>query len=208
MMLEPNSDSRSNAQLEQWFLEARAGSNEALGNLLELCRPYLLSIANAELPLDLRAKGGPSDLVQQSFLKAQQGFGGFEGDNEEALLAWLRRILINDLANFRRHYRDTHKRQVGRERSIEYGSSMQSPGDEVAADAASPSSLLGQQEDEEELARALTRLPDDYQRVISLRYWNRLSFGDIGKLMDRTPNAVRKLWLRAIERLHDEMQID
>jgi hypothetical protein len=46
--------------------QARGGSAEALGRLLERSRAYLLLIANKGLDADLRSKGGASDLVQQT----------------------------------------------------------------------------------------------------------------------------------------------
>src|SRR5438105_7704898 len=49
--------------------QARAGSREALGQALEACRRYLLRIAEDDLDPALRAKGGASDLVQQTFLE-------------------------------------------------------------------------------------------------------------------------------------------
>src|SRR5262245_54559198 len=91
-------------ELRRWIEEARQGNQQALGGLLEACRPYLLLIANEELDADLRAKIAPSDLVQETLLRAQQEFGRFKDDGEDRLLAWLRRILLNHLANVRRDY--------------------------------------------------------------------------------------------------------
>ena len=50
---------------------ARTGSSEALGQALQACRGYLLLLAERELDPDLRAKGGASDVVQETFLEAQ-----------------------------------------------------------------------------------------------------------------------------------------
>jgi RNA polymerase sigma-70 factor (ECF subfamily) len=58
---------------------------------------------------------------------------------------------------------------------------------------------------EQSLQLALDHLPEDYRRVISLRYQEGRSFEEIGRLMQRTPNAVRLLWLRAIERVKLEL---
>ena len=55
---------------------ARAGSREALGRVLESCRGYLLLIAQQELDPALQARGGASDLVQQTFLEAQADLSG------------------------------------------------------------------------------------------------------------------------------------
>src|SRR5262245_35621598 len=91
---------------------ARSGSREALGELLEGCRGYLLMVARDKLDADLRAKEGPSDLVQETFLEAKRDFGQFQGASEAELLAWLRRVLLNNVANFTRRYRTAGKRTV------------------------------------------------------------------------------------------------
>ena len=74
----------------RWLPEARAGSHEALGQALEACRAYLLLIANQQIDPHLRAKGGASDLVQETFLEAQRDFTHFQGDGIEQFQAWLR----------------------------------------------------------------------------------------------------------------------
>src|SRR5262249_48816230 len=89
----------------QLLYAARAGSPEALGQMLEACRCYLLGIADREFDAGLRAKGAPSDLVQETFLEAQRDFAQFQGSTEAELLAWLRRMLLHNLANFIRDYR-------------------------------------------------------------------------------------------------------
>jgi RNA polymerase sigma-70 factor (ECF subfamily) len=71
----------------RYLPEARAGSPEALGRALEGCRLYLLALAERELDAGLRAKGGASDLVQETFLEAQRDFARFRGDSEAELLA-------------------------------------------------------------------------------------------------------------------------
>jgi RNA polymerase sigma-70 factor (ECF subfamily) len=94
--------------------EARGGSADALGQVMQVCRQYLLLVANRELEPELQAKGGASDLVQETFLEAQRDFGRFQGSSQAEVLAWLRRILLNNLANFRRRYSGTDKRPSGR----------------------------------------------------------------------------------------------
>src|SRR5271170_7296601 len=111
-------DAREDAA--QWLPAARAGSSEALGQVLEACRAYLLLIAQQELDTTLQAKGGASDLVQQTFLEAQRDFAGFKGTTHAALLAWMRQLLLHNLANFRRDLH-RHKRKVTREIALKTG---------------------------------------------------------------------------------------
>jgi RNA polymerase sigma-70 factor (ECF subfamily) len=194
----------ANLDTAQWLPAARAGSSEALGQVLETCRGYLLLIAQQELDTALQAKGGASDLVQQTFLEAQRDFTGFHGTTHAALLAWMRQLLINNLANFRRDFhRD--KRRVTREIALPSGNSSRRRGGGLDAGSATPSVEMMRNEQTEALERALAKLPEDYRRVIQLRYREERSFEAIAKLMQRSQNAVRKLWSRAIERLQQEL---
>jgi RNA polymerase sigma-70 factor (ECF subfamily) len=70
-----------------------------------------------------------------------------------------------------------------------------------------PSDEAIEREEDEALQRALSRLPEDYRRVILLRHHEGRSLEEIGQLMQRSAEAVRKLWARAIERLQDEIEI-
>src|SRR5580700_9060811 len=90
---------------DRLLVAARRGSREALGNALEACRRYLLAIASRELDPDLRAKGGASDLVQETFLEAQRDFARFQGSSPEELRAWLRQVLLHNVGAFTRRFR-------------------------------------------------------------------------------------------------------
>ena len=81
--LDPLADDRQSLD------RARRGSPQALGQVLELCRRYLLHIANSELDSHLQAKLGASDVVQETFLEAQRIFDRFEGNSPDELRAWL-----------------------------------------------------------------------------------------------------------------------
>jgi RNA polymerase sigma-70 factor (ECF subfamily) len=189
----------------RWLPAARAGSREALGELLAAAQQYLLAIARQELDPDLQAKNSPSDLVQETFVEAQQAFGHFHGDTEAELLAWLRQLLLHRVGKLRRQYRTTQKRQVAREVALGDGSA-DGPAGELVADLLSPSGLAMEHEQDEALQAALGRLSDDHRRVITLRYREELSFEEIGRQMSRSADSARKLWARAIERLHDELE--
>ena len=194
--------------IAQQLAQARSGSRSALGEALESCRGYLLHIARQQLDADLQAKAGASDLVQDTFLEAQRDFGQFHGATETELLAWLRQLLLHNIANFVRHYRTTAKRAVGREVNLK------AKGDQSSIDglaglpglSPSPSAQVQAQETLEQVQQTLARLPEDYRQVILLRHQSRLPFDEIGKLMQRSADAARRLWSRAIERLQQEWE--
>jgi RNA polymerase sigma-70 factor, ECF subfamily len=189
----------------QKLAAARAGSAEALGQTLQACRNYLLAIAGQELDPDLRSKGGASDLVQETFLEAQRAFTNFQGTNEKELLAWLRQILVNNVANFSRRYHYA-KRTVDREIELKGDDSAQPAGALPPDPQRTPSSEAVKREQAAALERTLERLPSDYRQAIKLRYFEGRSFEEIGVLMNRSPEAVRKLWSRGMERLRQEWE--
>jgi RNA polymerase sigma-70 factor (ECF subfamily) len=193
------------ASLTRLLTEARAGSREALGQLLETYRRYLLMVARRKLNADLRSKAGASDIVQQTFLEAQRDFGGFRGVTEAELLGWLRQILLNNLASFSRGFRETAKRKPAHEISLEVCAALVSEGGPTDATPA-PLDEAITRERIEALRRALAGLPDDYCQVLLLRHQEGLSYEEIGRVLQRTPNATRKLWHRALERLQKEME--
>jgi RNA polymerase sigma-70 factor (ECF subfamily) len=198
-MTEPSDD-------DDRLVPARAGSREALGRALEDCRRYLLSIAERQLDPDLRAKGGASDLVQETFLEAQRDFAGFRGDSPEELRAWLRQVLLHNVGAFTRRFRATTKRAVEREIALAAGGSRSEPGPVLAGSTLTPSGMAVAHEQALALRRALERLPEDYRRVVVLRFEEGRSFEEIGRLTDRSPDAARKLWSRAMARLRQEWE--
>jgi RNA polymerase sigma-70 factor (ECF subfamily) len=192
------------ANVEGTIRRARGGSDSALGQLLEAYRPYLLLVANRELSPDLRVKVGASDLVQETFLDAQHDFPRFRGSTERELLAWLRRILLTNLALASRQFRDTEKRQVDREISLATAPAELLDG--LTGDGESPSSIARAREQDEALERALAKLPEQYREVIRLRNSERRSFEEIGTNMGRSAEAARKLWGRALKHLQQLLE--
>jgi RNA polymerase sigma-70 factor (ECF subfamily) len=192
--------------LAERFREAQAGDPKALGQLLEACRLYLLKIANGELPQELWRKIDASDVVQDTLLEAQRDLPQFVGGREEEFLAWVRRILLNNIANARRQYQQTAKRDVARERSLDADDSAGFSAAQLPATAdRSLGSAVAQEEQLRRLDEALSRLPQHLWEVLILRHRENKSFAEIGELIGRSPDAARKRWARAVEQLQREL---
>ena len=100
---------------------------------------------------------------------------------------------MNDILNRYRFLR-RQKRDVGKETPVDQA--------QVAApDSYSPVAEAQRKEDEQKLEEAIEKLQPNHQLVIRLRHQEKLTFVDIGMKMDRSSDAVRMLWNRAIEEL-------
>jgi RNA polymerase sigma-70 factor (ECF subfamily) len=184
---------------------ARAGDRQALDRLFALCRSYVRVLAQAQVEGRLRAKVDPSDLVQQTLLDAFRGFPAFEGATSAEWLAWLRRILDHNAADFVRRYRGTDKRCLTREVPLA------GPGDgvpDLPAGGETPSKELLRKERELWVADALDRLPEDYRTVLILRNVQRLPFDEVARRLGRSRPAAQMLWLRAVRKLQETARED
>lgn len=193
---------------EDWdrtILDAREGSFSALGGLLDHYRPYLLRVAQDELPSELVAKVGHSDVVQETFLQAARDFPRFAGTTEEELRAWLRQILRHNARDAAKHFHGVQKRDVSREASLSVNGGESGHELSLAAPTRTPSSVLISLEQAVVIQAALGRLTDDHRRVIELRNFESRSFEEIGRILERSADAARKLWCRAIEKLAGEL---
>jgi RNA polymerase sigma-70 factor (ECF subfamily) len=202
MSNEPPSARR--ADTEQLLAVARGGDADALGTLLELYRGYLKQLARKQLRDDLPGKVDASDLVQETFLRAQQTFADFRGQSEADLLAWLRQILVRNVAAAVRRYRLAQLRDLRRERSIETATSDSSRAnpDWLADSGESPSGEAARHEEGVLLVSALDQLPDLYREILVMRHLEGLTFPQIATRTGRSCGSIQKIWVRALKRLH------
>jgi RNA polymerase sigma-70 factor (ECF subfamily) len=177
---------------------------------LETYRNYLKLLAQAQLNQQVRQRVSPSDVVQETMLEAHCGFGQFRGRSDGEFVAWLRRILVNNLARTVERYLMTAKRDVRREVSREsITASLDRSAIRLEAmladkrrDAQRDVSL---QEQLLHLADSLARLSSDHRDVIVMRHLEGVPFEAIAARMGRSNAATRMLWLRAIEQLRQGM---
>lgn len=202
--MEPQDPNLLNTDFVAILDRARQGDRDAIDGLITRHYRSLLSIATELHADDLRAKAGASDFVQDSLLIVRTKISQFEGSSEGEFVAWIRQILVNEIRQFRRQYQFTEKRSVGREVSIDVEDNRILH-DQLTA-GSTPSSIAVSAEKDLSLMGAILLLPDDYQQVIRLRYWEKLTFDEIGSRMNRSGEAVRKICTRAMLQLERDLK--
>jgi RNA polymerase sigma-70 factor (ECF subfamily) len=174
-----------------------------VGELFDLYRGYVKTLARIQIGHRLRAKLDASDVVQEVFLRAATRFEQFQGRTEQEFLAWLRKVLASVLTNLVRHYHGAKQRDARLERELDRQLDQTSrvlrrP---LAATGPSPSEQVSRKEEAVLFADALEQFPDHYRDVTLLRHIEELSFPEIARRMNRSVDSVKKLWPRALARL-------
>jgi RNA polymerase sigma-70 factor (ECF subfamily) len=187
---------------------ARSGDREARNELFERCRAYVSIVARAQVGSWLQAKVDHSDLVQQTLLEAHRGLDQFRGTTDGEWLAWLKRIVHHNAADFVRRYGMAQRRRAGREVSLNAPRNADSsgPARDPSDPGQTPSQIVLRLEEQMEISRAVAQLPPDYQEIIILRNLERLPFDEIAERMGRSRPAVQMLWMRALKKLHESLE--
>jgi RNA polymerase sigma-70 factor (ECF subfamily) len=186
-----------------------AGTRSIVVAELERYRSWLALLARLQVEPRFRAKFDSSDIVQQTLLEAVRAWPQFRGGTESELAAWLRRILAHVLHHEMRRFAGAQRRDIDREVSLEraLAESSRRLGAALEAPGSSPSQHASRHELELRLADALARLPADYAEVILLRNVEGLPHQEIARRMGRGIGAVRMLWVRALARLRQELDL-
>jgi RNA polymerase sigma-70 factor (ECF subfamily) len=191
-------------------LEAAVSRDDALRSpspSLEPYRNYLYLLARLQFDPGLRSIVDPSDVVQQTLLKAQAGREQFRGQSEGELLAWLRTILarvLTDLA--RKHGPRLRGHEFALEAAIEDSSLRLERW--LAGEDTSPSGRAIRQEETVRLAQALAGLPDDQRTALELKHFHELPVAEISRTMGKSPSAVAGLLYRGLRALRTALAED
>lgn len=171
---------------------------------LENYREYLRLLADHQLYPWLRGQLDPSDIVQQTLLKAHENHDQFRGSTDHELRGWLRAIMARSLLDAARGHR---RRNGDAMRSLETAFAHSSARLEalIVSEQSSPSQKAILAEQLVDLAACLRRLPDDQRTALELRYLRGLSVAAVAEQMGRPPVSVTGLLYRGTRALRDLM---
>ena len=177
---------------------------ELIQRPVEDYRDYLHLLARLQLDPRLRGKVDPSDVVQQTLVKAHQNQQQFRGRTAGEQAGWLRRILANTLIDAARKF----QRELALEHDLAPGVEQSSARLEawLAAEQSSPSEVAARQEQLLHLARALSQLPDDQRVAVELHHLREVPVADIALEMGRTEASVAGLLRRGLQNLRNVLQ--
>ncbi|WP_165223880.1 sigma-70 family RNA polymerase sigma factor [Aquisphaera insulae] len=168
-------------------------------------RDYLRALTWKWIPADLRGRVDPSDLIQETLLRAHRDRDRFRGDgdaagggNEAVRAGWLKQVLAARLAD--------RLRELGRARGVSLQDlDRSSVGMEhlIPASLSSPSAGLRCEERALLVAKLLARIPRDQAEAIVLKHCEGLPVQEVARHMNRSPQAIGGLLRRGLRSLRE-----
>lgn len=165
---------------------ARGGESGAFTELVRLYQDRIYRLA-----LRMVGPDAAEDLAQQTFLKAWQALGRFDG--AAAFGTWLYRIAINACLD--------HQRRAGRFQPVPLDG-VTWPADRDPDPAEQVADAAERADQRAALAWALARLPDEHRLVLYLRVGEERSYEEIAELLRYNTRTVGTRLYRARARLH------
>lgn len=132
------------------------------------------------------------DLTQEIFMHIHQSLPSY--DPARALRPWVFTIATNKVRDFWRSRR--HQQSLR-----EIGSVDDDIGLPGTSGEEGPREAMQSAETTQLIEEAVQSLPDSMRTTLMLRYYEGLSFAEIGAIVDRNETAVRKRYSRALEEL-------
>jgi len=170
---------------------------------IEKYRSYLLLLARIHARRVLGAKVAPSDIVQETFLKAHAHRDQLRGKTEQEWAAWLRAILSNTMAEAVRRFNGP-MRDIRLEETIDDTSHRL---EQWLADSQSgPEQQAQRGELLNRLAFLLGNLPEDQRTALELKHLQGLPVSEVAVEMGRSPAAVAGLLRRGLAALRELLQ--
>src|SRR6185503_3182092 len=170
----------------------RHGDRPARERLAARYLQVLRRLAHGRLPLRARDLVDTDDLVQVTLIRALDHVEEFEPRHEGAFLAYMRRILLNQI-------RDEIRRVARRPARSEL------EGDLPALDRSPLEEAIGR-ETVERYEAVLDQLKEEQREAIILRLELGFTYHQIAEALGRdSPNAVRMMVTRALVRLGEQL---
>jgi len=170
------------------FSLAQEGDRQAFEALAELYRPRLLGIIRSRMGEHLEIEC--DDVHQEVLMRAYESLARIEWRGEDALLAWFGTIAENVILN--------HARRQKRERKVPVDSGLAGAG-------TSPSTAMQRERRFARLQAALDTLDPEARRVVLMARIEGMKLKDIAERVGRSPEAVRMLLRRSIQKLKDRL---
>ena len=195
------------SETQSLIVSAKLGNEGAVNNLFARYQSKILRIVRLRLHSGLRQKLRlqSMDVVQEVFLYAFQHLKDFEPKSQGHFLNWLAKkvehYICDRLDYVGRAKREAPVGEVSMDQEIEPSTDTSQRKLQIKDDGTTPSQFAVKQEREQLIDSLLDLLDPEQKELIIKRDFEELTFAEMGELLEKTEDAVRKQYCRAFKKL-------
>ena len=184
--------SPADLKVEEDLIKRAQHNREAFGELYELYYPRIFNFAlkrtaNVQLALDI---------TSATFLKTLKEIKKFRW-RDVPFSAWLYRVAGNEI-------NDYYRRRGSREERLEDAAKLVDA-TQFSDEIAEAEEELGRHEEYLQLHKNVSELPQKYQEVIALKYFEKKKIREMVKILDKKEGTIKSLLHRGLEKLRERM---
>ncbi|MGE3175118.1 MAG: RNA polymerase sigma factor [Planctomycetota bacterium] len=185
--------------LRRWH----AGDQDALGELVEVCLPWLRQHVDQRLGAFLRGRGDADDYLQDALLDFLRDGPRFQVRDERQFRGLLVRVIENTLRDRNDWFRARRRNLGAGDAALPDGSVLDLHAGLVRS--STPSRGAVREEGRAWVRLALELLDPEDRKVILGRDYEQRPFEDLGRELGLSAGAARMRWTRAVGRLAQTM---
>ena len=195
-------------ETDELIRRAIAKDPHATEQLIVRHRERLRKMVAVRFDRRMGARIDPSDIVQETLIRAMAKLPQYLEERPIAFYPWLRQLAWEQMVeSFRKHIL-AQRRSVDREVNLGGQASPPLPdqstamlADLLVARQSNPSHRLEREQIKERVQNALTGIRTAYREVLVMRYLEELSMQEIADCLDTTESAIKMRHMRALKQL-------
>ncbi len=164
----------------------KAGDRAAFDELIKAFEDRVRAFIRSRIQPGFRSRLDADEILQDTFVRAFQSIGSFQGEDPVQFRRWLTGVAQKTVLRAEEEARRNPTLEIQ---------------DNVAAKDVSPSKAMRRDERFDHLQGAIESLGGDYREVILLTRIQGLTLKQAAEKMGRSPEAIRKLFWRALQQL-------
>ncbi|OGX05776.1 MAG: hypothetical protein A3G87_10180 [Omnitrophica bacterium RIFCSPLOWO2_12_FULL_50_11] len=195
------------SETQSLIVSAKLGNEGAINNLFARYQSRILRIVRLRLHSGLRQKLRlqSMDTVQEVFVYAFQHLKDFEPKSQGHFLNWLAKkvehYICDRLDYVGRAKREAPAGEISMDQEVEPSTDTSQRKLQIKDDGTTPSQFAVKQEREQLIDSLLDLLDPEQKELIIKRDLEELTFAEMGELLGKTEDAVRKQYCRAFKKL-------
>lgn len=191
----------------QIISQLQTDREQALAVFFEMVRQRLQRVVGFRLDHRLGGRVSHSDVIQETYVRAAKRIDHYLKQPDMPFFVWLRLEVQQQLIEIHRMHFGAEKRDVRREVSMLGFTNSEQTSVAIAAQLVgqmtSPSELYRRAEQMAWLEKTLNEMNEMDREVIALRHFEELSNEETARILEITPTAASKRYLRALKKLRE-----